>query len=256
MLAVTSVGGDSGGGGGRPSGTSDIDVEHFVATVAHDLESSLLVLTSNLELLRASGPPLSLEQEDHLERIERTTARMKRLLSSVRNFAWASGDLELTRVPLKDIVDDSLEMLTHAIDERSAEVVVDGPLPTVIGDRDQLLQLFQNLLSNAIKFGPKRGQVAVTAERNGGDWRVKVADEGPGIAPENYDRVFEPFRRLRETGHVHGSGLGLTICMRVVRNHGGSLSIEPSEVGGSTFVVTLPDRELDGAASASDSDSH
>ena len=255
MLGVTAVGGDS-GGAGRPSGMSDLDVEHFVATVAHDLESSLLVLTNNLELLRAAGPALGHEQEDHLERIERTTARMKRLLSSVRNFTWASGDLELSRVPLKEIVDDSLEMLTHVIDERSAEVIVEGPLPTVTGDRDQLLQLFQNLLSNAIKFGPKQGQVAVSAERNGGDWRVKIADEGPGIAPENYDRVFEPFRRLRETGHVQGSGLGLTICMRVVRNHGGSLSIEPSDVGGATFVVTLPDRELDGAAADPDSESH
>lgn len=252
---MTSVGGDT-GAVGRPSGTSDIDVEHFVAAVAHDLESSLLVLTNNLELLRASGSPLSPEQEDNLERIGRTTQRMKRLLSSVRNFTWANGELELSRVSLEEIVQESVEMLAQPIDEQSAQVVVEGPLPTVSGDRDQLLQLFQNLLSNAVKFGPKRGQVDISAERNGGDWQVKIADEGPGIAPENYDRVFEPFRRLRETGHVQGSGLGLTICMRVVRNHGGSLAIEPSEVGGASFIVTIPDREPDSDADASGPGSH
>lgn len=243
-MAVTTTRGNT-IGAGRPNDTTDADVEHFVATVSHDLQSSLLVLTNNLELLRASYPHLSLDQEDHLTRIERTTQRMQRLLLSVRNYAWANGELELSRIPLEEVVENSVEMLAQAIEQHSAQVVVEGPLPTITGDREQLVQLFENLLSNAIKFGPRRALVTVSADRNGGYWRVKVADHGPGIAPENYDRVFEPFRRLRETGHVNGTGLGLTICMRVARNHGGCLAIEPTEGGGATFVVTLPDRRLD-----------
>jgi signal transduction histidine kinase len=225
----------------RPSDATDIDVERFVAAVSHDLESSLLVLTNNLELLRAEGP-LSPGQADLMQRIERTTQRMKRLLSGVRNFAWARGELELEQVSLRQVLDDCLETLAPAIEEHSAEIVVETDLPTVTGDFDQLVALFQNLLMNAIKFGPRRGRSTVSAEREDGAWRIAIADEGPGIAPENRDRVFEPFRRLRETGNVPGSGLGLTICMRVVKNHGGSLTIEQSEAGGAKFVVRLPDR--------------
>jgi signal transduction histidine kinase len=228
-----------------PSGAPDIDVERFVAAVSHDLESSLLVLTSNLEMLRAGGRRLSAEQEDHLARIERTTKRMRRLLSSVRNYAWANADLELGTVPLEEVVNDSVEMVAAMIEERAAKIRVDNPLPTVTGDRDQLVQLFQNLLSNAVKFGPQQGQIVITAARNGGNWRIKIADEGPGISPQNYDRVFEPFRRLRGTGHIQGTGLGLTICLRVARNHGGSLTVEPAESGGAAFVLTLPDRRID-----------
>jgi two-component system, chemotaxis family, sensor kinase Cph1 len=105
--------------------------------------------------------------------------------------------------------------------------------------------LFQNLLSNAVKFGPKRsGRIVITASRRMAAWRLAISDQGPGIAPQNHGRVFEPFRRLRETGHLPGTGLGLAICRRVAQNHGGSLTIEPSDSGGAMFVLTLPARAL------------
>src|SRR2546421_2415800 len=184
----------------RRSRASDrADVERFVAAFAHDLESSLLVITKNAELLRESGPGLELEQEDSLERIERTAARMKRLLSGVRNYARADSELEHEEVSLAEIVDEVLQMLAPLIDERRARVSVASELPVVTGDRTQLADLVQNLVSNAVKFGPPRGGVvAIGARRDGGAWEIAVSDQGPGIAREHYERIFEPFRRLRE----------------------------------------------------------
>jgi signal transduction histidine kinase len=232
-------------GVGRLGGSfSGDEVERFVAAISHDLESSLRVMSGNLELLRAAGPPLSPEQDDHLERIERTTERMKRLLAGLRNYAWAGGEPEFERVCLQDVLDETLELLSHDIEQRSVELVIEGRLPQLSGDRGQLGQLFENLLSNAIKFGPERGQITITTTRRPHGWRIAISDEGPGIAPQHHRRVFEPFRRLRETGHVPGSGLGLAICMRVARNHHGALAIEATPGGGSTFALSLPDPPL------------
>ncbi len=217
------------------------EVERFVAAVSHDLESSLRVVSGNLELLRAAaGAPLSPEQENHLERIERTTERMTRLLAGVRNYAWAGGEPELERVCLHEVLDEALELLSYNIEQRSVEAVIEGRLPQLTGDRGQLGQLFENLLSNAIKFGPEGGQITITTTRKPHGWRIAVADQGPGIAPEHHRRVFEPFRRLRETGQVPGSGLGLAICMRVARNHHGTLTIEETPGGGATLALHLP----------------
>jgi signal transduction histidine kinase len=229
----------------------DADLEQFIATVAHDLESSLLVLSEHVQLMRMAAPGLNPEQADHLACIERTMQRMTRLVSGIRNYARANGEIELERVSLKKVVEESVEILAPAIEERSVEIVIEGRLPTVAGDHDQLVQLFQNLLSNAVKFGPKQGRIVVTASRRVAAWRLAISDHGPGIAPQNYGRVFEPFRRLRETGHLPGTGLGLAICRRVAQNHGGSLTIEPSDSGGATFVLTLPARALPRLAAVS-----
>jgi signal transduction histidine kinase len=218
-----------------------LEVERYLAVASHELESSLLVLRTSSELLRESTPAPSSEQEEHLERIDRTTERMRRLLASVRKFAWTNREMEVSWFWLSDVVDEAVEMLAPSIEERGAQVIVLDSLPVVRGDRDQLLQLVQNLLSNAIKFGPERGWVAISASRVGESWVIAVDDEGPGIAPENRERVFEPFRRLRESGHIEGTGLGLAICRRVAENHAGSLTIETSEAGGARVLFTLPD---------------
>lgn len=223
------------------SAPEQLDVERYLAVVSHELESSLVVLTGSLELLRESTSPPSFEQEEHLERIDRTTQRMRRLLAGVREFAWTKREMDVSPLSLRDVVDEALEMLAQSIEERRARVIIPDRLPVVRGDHDQLVQLMQNLLSNAIKFGPERGRVTISASRAAGGWAIAIDDEGPGIAPENRERIFEPFRRLRETGHIQGTGLGLAICRRVAENHGGSLTIEASEAGGAKFIFTLPD---------------
>jgi signal transduction histidine kinase len=211
--------------------------------VAHDLESSLIALSNNAGLLRNSGPALSLDQEDRLAAIERTADRMRRLLASMRNLAQATTEIEL--VELNEVVDVVRETLRPLASERRAEIVTPDPLPTVHADRSQLEQLLENLVSNALKFGPRRGgRVTIAAQRAENAWCVSVSDQGPGIAPDDRERVFEPFRRLRGSRWHPGSGLGLAICRQVAENHHGSLVVRSPNGSGSTFVFTLPDGEV------------
>lgn len=220
---------------------TDSDAKQFAAIVSHDLESSLLVLAKNAEMLREVGPHLSLEQENHLAGIERTTRRMKRLLTGMRKLAASSVELE--PVALEAVVEEAAETLAPLAAEASAEVALSTPMPMVIGDRNQLVELFQNLVANAIKYGPARGgRVTIGAARSPGAWSVSVTDQGPGIAPEDRNRIFEPYQRLSGASHRPGTGLGLAICRRIAENHGGALFVQPARGGGSTFVVTLPDR--------------
>ena len=228
----------------RPNGLHQADTQsgEVVAMVAHELESSLIAVSTNAELLRRAGPDLSLEQEDRLAGIERTADRMKRLLTSMKNLAQAT--IEIEPVPLDEVVEEVRETLLPLAAGRQAEIVTGGPLPTILADRNQIAQLLQNLVSNAIKFGPRRsGRVTVTAARTSNAWCVTVSDQGSGIAPGDRERIFEPFRRLPGSRWQPGTGLGLAICKRVAENHGGSLTVESPHGRGSRFVLTLPDRE-------------
>jgi signal transduction histidine kinase len=195
-------------------------------------------------MLVETSQALTPEQADYLGRITRTVERMQRLIDDLRRFTLADAELELEKVDLNDMLGEVLETLGPLIGDRNPRITVDGVLPTVVGDRAQLAQLLQNLVSNAIKFGPDQdGEIRIGARRANDQWSVSVTDQGSGIAPEDRQRVFEPFRRLRGTGHLPGTGLGLTICQRVVANHRGELRLESELGSGSTFTFTLPDRE-------------
>jgi signal transduction histidine kinase len=125
----------------------------------------------------------------------------------------------------------------------------------VRGDRVQLMQLFQNLLSNAVKFrrDDMRPTVAITATgaalADGTPaWRIDVVDDGIGIDGAYRDRIFAMFQRLHPHDRYEGTGIGLALAMRITQRHGGALSMEDNELGGSTFSVTLPAGEdADGA---------
>jgi light-regulated signal transduction histidine kinase (bacteriophytochrome) len=130
--------------------------------------------------------------------------------------------------------------LQVAIAECGATITED-PLPTVQGDAVQLLQLFQNLIANAIKFrGDAAPQVHVSAEATEEGWCFSVRDNGIGIAPEYFERIFLLFQRLHGRKEYPGTGIGLALCKRIVERHGGRLWVESAAGQGSTFRFTLP----------------
>jgi signal transduction histidine kinase len=217
------------------------ELNSFAAVVTHDLVASLKVISTYADmLLEDDEEPLTPGQADQLAAIRRSAARMELLLEATRRFTQTDAEPELERVALGELVAETLETLAPAIDASEAKIAVTGGLPVVVADRAQLSQLLLNLVSNAIKFGPHGGEVKIATRRGKGAWKISVSDEGPGIAAEDQERIYQPFRRLRGSGKIPGTGLGLTICKRVADNHGGKLSVSSKPGAGATFTFTLP----------------
>ena len=144
-------------------------------------------------------------------------------------------------LPLDEAVDDAVLDLRTLIAESGA-VVRYGGLPTVLGDRGQLVQVFENLIANAIKF--RRPDVApevtVSAVRDRKMWHVMVADNGIGIEPEYFDRIFVIFQRLHTRDVYPGTGIGLAIVKKIVERHSGRVWVDSVPGEGTVFHVTLP----------------
>jgi light-regulated signal transduction histidine kinase (bacteriophytochrome) len=140
------------------------------------------------------------------------------------------------------VVQTVLRSLGMAIEESGAEIQC-GALPVVMGDAAQLTQLFQNLIANAIKFrGNQSPQIQLRAEpedAEGAFWRFAVQDNGIGIAPEYFDRIFVMFQRLHSRSMHPGTGIGLAICKKIVERHGGRIWVESAFGKGSIFTFTL-----------------
>jgi light-regulated signal transduction histidine kinase (bacteriophytochrome) len=137
------------------------------------------------------------------------------------------------------ILREARDNLMRAIEESGA-VITQEPLPKVLGDEVQLLQLFQNLVANAIKF---RGQVSprirVSAQQSGPEWIFAIQDNGIGIAPEHQKRIFSIFQRLHHRSEYPGTGIGLALCKKIVERHGGRIWVESQPGQGSTFYFSI-----------------
>lgn len=149
-------------------------------------------------------------------------------------------------VDLNEVLRDAYGMIEPSVKDAGGEVTI-MPMPKVLGDRAQLVQLFQNLLGNAVKYH-REGvppQAIVTSAGDGEEWVVTIVDNGIGIKEEHQERVFEIFRRLHGPNEYPGTGIGLAVCRRLVHRHGGRVWIEKSTPGtGSVFCVGLPDRGI------------
>jgi hypothetical protein len=138
------------------------------------------------------------------------------------------------------VLASALYNLRMAIQESAVRVTHD-PLPTVLGDASQLTQVFQNFIGNAIKFrGERPPEVHVGVEAKDGFWQFCVRDNGIGIAPEYFEKIFVLFQRLHGRTAYPGTGIGLAICKKVIERHGGRVWVESAPQSGSSFYFTVP----------------
>jgi light-regulated signal transduction histidine kinase (bacteriophytochrome) len=173
-------------------------------------------------------------------------ARMKQLIEDLLAYSRVgTKGKELVPVSLEAPLKRALTNLHAAIQESGAAVTADA-LPTVDGDEVQLAQVFQNLMGNALKFRSKERapHIHVGAQEEAGEWHISVADNGIGIEPQYFERIFMLFQRLHAMGEYPGTGIGLAICKKVAERHGGRIWVTSTPGAGSTFHFTLPKKEF------------
>jgi light-regulated signal transduction histidine kinase (bacteriophytochrome) len=217
-------------------------LERFAYVASHDLQEPLRTVTSYVQLLaRRYQDQLDDSGREFIAFAVDGAKRMQRLIQDLLAFSRVGthgGAMERTEV--EPIVDGALTSLGAAIAETGAEVTRE-PMPVVLGDAPQLRQLFANLLGNALKFhGDAPPKVHVGARRQGARWELSVRDNGIGIEPEYFDRIFVIFQRLQVRNAYPGTGIGLAICKKIVERHGGRIRVQSAPGAGSTFSFTLP----------------
>jgi light-regulated signal transduction histidine kinase (bacteriophytochrome) len=166
---------------------------------------------------------------------------MQRLINDLLQYSRV-GTKGREPVPTQSetVLERALANLRIAIDDNKATVTHD-PLPMVLADDRQLEQLFQNLVGNAIKFhGNEPPRVHIRAERSNGCWMFAVKDNGIGIEPQYFDRIFQVFQRLHTMKEYAGTGIGLAVCKKIVERHGGRIWVESEPGKGTSFQFTLP----------------
>lgn len=171
-----------------------------------------------------------------LDRALMGAGRMSNLIQDLIDFATLGGGRAPEPVDLGAVAADAVEDLAGVTDGAVIEV---GALPTVLGNESQLRSVMQNLLANAVKFTAPiaRPHICVDAVVNPASARVRVTDNGPGVAPGERDRIFE--RLARGTDEVEGHGIGLATCARIIAAHGGTIGVEDAPGGGSRFWFEL-----------------
>jgi PAS domain S-box-containing protein len=221
---------------------SNRELEQMAYVASHDLQEPLRMVASYLQLLEQRyGERLDADAHDFIGFAVDGAKRMQNLINDLLSYSRVGTRAQpLKSVDCTALVATALRALRVAVDESGAHIEY-GALPLVMGDEAQLTQLFQNLLSNAIKFrGQQAPRIAIWAEPDGGFWRFAVQDNGIGIAPEYFDKIFGMFQRLHSRAKYSGTGIGLAICKKIVERHGGRIWVETAPQQGAIFKFTLP----------------
>jgi PAS domain S-box-containing protein len=221
---------------------SNEELGQFAYIASHDLQEPLRMVASYTQLLsRRYKGKLDADADDFIAFAVDGANRMQRLIQDLLAYSRVgTKGQEMIEISSDSALQQALLNLRATIEESGAEVTHDT-LPNVLADEMQLTQLFQNLLGNAIKYqntGTPRVHISVSAN-GGAKWKFSIKDNGLGIDPQYFERIFGMFQRLHKREEFAGTGIGLAICKKIVERHGGNISVESEPGKGSTFSFDL-----------------
>ena len=221
---------------------SNRELEQFAYVASHDLQEPLRMVASFTQLLqRRYKGKLDEEADEYIGFVIEGAHRMKDLIDDLLVFSRLNTQAkEFELFDMETALKGVLSYLKPYIDEHHAQITHDF-LPNILGDSSQIQQLFQNLISNAIKFHDHETPIVhISAKESENEWTFGVKDNGIGIDSQYQEQIFHVFKRLHTREEYEGSGIGLSICKKIVERHGGRIWVE-SELGkGSTFYFTIP----------------
>lgn len=228
---------------------SNRDLENFAYVASHDLQEPLRMVSSFMQLL-------SMKYENKLDNDAREyigfavegARRMYDLLNGLLTYSRVStGGSAFAKVDMNNVLNNVIRNLDLFIKEKNA-VINSEKLPVVFADENQMLQVFQNLITNAIKFSDKSPKIFITSKDEYSNFIFLIRDDGIGIEPQYFDRIFKIFQRLVPRNDIPGIGIGLSICKRIIERHKGKIWVESEPGKGSVFSFSLPkdDKESKG----------
>ena len=221
----------------------------FISLVSHELRTPLTSIIGFVSfILDGKAGAINDRQRNSLSRVQRQSKRLAALINDLLDISRIeSGRIQMEQEPISllEIITQRIEEIRPQADEKAIRLVLTAPesVSQILGDEARMGQVFTNLIGNAIKFTPDNGEVNVKVEADGNLLHVEVIDTGPGIPPEERQKIFDKFYQLSDisTRQQGGSGLGLSISKSIVEAHGGKLWIDDGNQGkGSNFQFVLP----------------
>ena len=222
---------------------SNLDLEQFGYVASHDLQEPLRAVAGFVRLLEHRFPEtVDAKTREYIAGAAEGATRMEQLITDLLAFSRLSTEgRAFVPVNLEAPLNTALHTLQFSIRKANATVTCD-PLPTVRVDESQMVQLFQNLIANALKFHSEDPlQIHIGARMEEGRWVVWVRDNGIGIEPQYFERIFQVFQRLHTRKTYPGTGIGLAICKKIVERHGGKIWVESQPGQGATFFFSIPE---------------
>ncbi|BAE50630.1 sensor histidine kinase [Paramagnetospirillum magneticum] len=223
---------------------TNAELEQFAYVASHDLKQPLRMVSSYVTLLeRQARDRLKGDELEFIAFARDGASRMDRLITDLLEYSRTGRNADQFQpVALDSVLAEALHNLKVPVEEAAAEVEAAQSLPTVRGNRGELVRLFQNLIGNAIQYrtADVRPHIRISCHADQAGWVVSVRDNGIGIPAEQCERVFGIFQRLHTRAQYEGTGIGLAICKKIVEVHGGRIWVESESGEGATFFFTLP----------------
>jgi len=228
----------------RELARSNAELEQFAYVASHDLREPLRQVSSYVTLLeRRYTAALDDDARAFIGFARDGAKRMDSLILDLLDYSRIGRhERPMLPVDLSAVLAEVVGNLSVAIDDAGARVELPSQLPMLKGDYVELVRLFQNLIANAVKYRDAERPlvIRVSVQSDGQHWLITVADNGIGIAPEHFERIFRIFQRLHGHGQYEGTGIGLASCKKIAEHHGGHIWLDSTPDQGSAFTVTLP----------------